>query len=74
MLNLRYIIDHFEENFAVCENESGELVDIERSKLPEDAQEGDVLLFENNQYTINKSETDKLRKEIEDLMDELFED
>lgn len=71
---MRYIIDHFEENFAVCEDESGELIDIERKKIPNKAQEGDVLLLKNGKYVLDKKQTEKMRKEIEDLMDELWED
>lgn len=29
---MRYIIDHFEEKFAVCEDEKGNLVDIKKVK------------------------------------------
>ena len=63
---MRYIIDHFEEKFAVCEDEKGNLVDIKKSEIPETAQEGDVLIYKNGKYIVDKSETEKLRKEIED--------
>ena len=44
---MRYIIDHFEEKFAVCEDEKGNLVDIKKREIPETAQEGDVLIYKN---------------------------
>jgi hypothetical protein len=31
---MKVIIDRFEENFAVCEKESGEMINIEVTKLP----------------------------------------
>lgn len=71
---MRYIIDHFEEKFAVCEDEKGNLVDIKKSEISETAQEGDVLIYKNGKYIVDKSETEKLRKEIEDLMNEVWED
>lgn len=71
---MKYIIDHFEEHFAVCENESGELIDIEIEKIPKKAQEGDVLILKNGKFVLDKKQTEKLRKEIEHLMDELWED
>ena len=33
-----------------------------------------MIIFENNRYRVAKKETDLLRKEIEDLMDEVWED
>ena len=32
------------------------------------------LIFDGDKITISKEETSKLKKEIDDLMDELFED
>lgn len=71
----RYIIDHFEgEKFAVCEDESLKLVDIERSKLPKSAKEGDALIYESGEYRIDKKRTEEMKKEIEKLMDDVWED
>ncbi|WP_308302393.1 hypothetical protein [Bacillus sp. V5-8f] len=35
---------------------------------------GDVLLFDGDKITVSKEETKKLRKEIEDLMDDVWLD
>lgn len=71
----RYIIDHFEgEEFAVCENESLKRVDIKRSELPKNAKEGDALIYENGKYKIDKKRTEEMKKEIEKLMDDVWED
>lgn len=67
------IIDRFEGNIAVVEFDD-EIKDIPKSKLPKEVNVGDVLLFDGDKMTIDKNETKKLKKEIEDLMDELFED
>jgi Protein of unknown function (DUF3006) len=71
---MKYIIDRFEGDLAVCEAEDGKMVDIEKSKLPKNAEVGDVIILENGHFRVNKDETDRRRKEIEDLMNELFED
>jgi hypothetical protein len=71
---MKYIIDRFEGDLAVCEAEDGKLVDIEKSKLPKNAEVGDVLVLENGKFRVDKKETEKRRKEIEDLMNELFDD
>ena len=67
------IIDRFEGELAVIEFDD-EMKDIPKSELPKNAQVGDVLIFDGDKITISKAETDKLEKEIDDLMDELFED
>ena len=40
---MRYIIDRFEGDFAVCETEGRAMVDIPRTVLPQDCAEGDAL-------------------------------
>ena len=67
------IIDRFEGELAVVEFDD-EMKDIPKSKLPKNANVGDVLIFDGDKITISKEETNKLKKEIDDLMDELFED
>ncbi|ARP44588.1 MULTISPECIES: DUF3006 domain-containing protein [Anoxybacillaceae] len=71
---MKYIIDRFEGDLAVCEAEDGKMVDIEKSNLPKNAEVGDVIILENGHFRVDKEDTDKRRKEIEDLMNELFED
>lgn len=67
------IIDRFEGNLAVVEF-GEEMRDIPRSELPENVEVGDMLIFDGESVTIDKAGTEKLRAEIEALMDELFED
>jgi hypothetical protein len=71
---MKYIIDRFEGDLAVCEAEDGRMVDIEKSKLPKNAEVGDILVLENGKFRVDKKETEKRRKEIEDLMNEVFDD
>lgn len=71
---MKYIIDRFEEEIAVCEDDTGTTIDIKRSNLPTNVDVGHVIIFEKNHYRIDKKETEQRRKEIDDLMDELFED
>ncbi|OAB27364.1 DUF3006 domain-containing protein [Paenibacillus macquariensis] len=67
------IIDRFEGDFAVVEIE-GQTEDILKSHLPADAKIGDTLVFNENKITLDKSDTEIRKKEIINLMDELFED
>lgn len=71
---LKFIIDRFEEEFAVCENEKGIMVNVSRNKLPKEAKEGDVLIIENENTYIDVEETEELRKEIEELTKDIWEE
>ncbi|GAB6436727.1 MULTISPECIES: DUF3006 domain-containing protein [Bacillus] len=68
----RGIIDRFEGELAIIEM-NNETIDVPKSKLPSTAKEGDVLIIEDNKFTIDKNETNKRRREIQDLMNKLFE-
>lgn len=66
---MRYIIDRFEGEFAVCELEDMSMVNIPRKALPPDAREGDSILV-----TIDDAETEDRKARIGKLMDDLFVD
>lgn len=66
-------IDRFEEEFAVVEFDDRKVVNILKDKLPKEAKEGDVLKFNEDIITIDYKETEKRRREIEELTKDLFE-
>ncbi|WP_210470003.1 DUF3006 domain-containing protein [Sporosarcina sp. 6E9] len=70
---MKGIIDRFEHKWAVVEID-GETQDFERAIFPTEAVAGDVVKIEGNKVTILKTETKRLRKEIEELMDEVWDD
>lgn len=69
---MEFIIDRFEGEIAVLEDEKSKFTEIEKSLLPNNAKEGDCVVLEDGKYTINKETTEKLKEEIDDLMDDLF--
>lgn len=69
---MKYIIDRFEETKAILEEDEGKFIEIKRTLLPKNAKEGDCVELINDKYIINKKETENLKKEISDLMDDLF--
>lgn len=69
---MRYIIDRFEESYAVCETEQGEYINIKRNELPKDAREGDIIIQEESVYTVDLIETEKRKERIKKLADELW--
>ncbi|MFJ7831743.1 DUF3006 domain-containing protein [Peribacillus sp. NPDC097284] len=68
------IIDRFEGKIAVVEIDGGDMKDFPQSSLPKGAKVGDMLIIDGDTITVSKEGTRKLKKEIDDLMDELFED
>lgn len=70
---MKGIIDQFEGNWVVVEID-GQAKDFKRSIFPREASVGDVVEITGNKVTVLKNETEKLRKEIEDLMDDVWED
>jgi len=69
---MKVIIDRFEGKFVVCEKEDRQMLDIEKSKIPITAKEGDVLNIDKDMITINVGETEKRKKEIEELTKDLW--
>lgn len=71
--HLRGIIDQIEEEWVIVEI-NGETRDFKRAVFPKEAKVGDIVDIQDNKVKILKDETEQRRKEIEDLMDELWED
>jgi hypothetical protein len=70
---MKGIIDRFEGDMVVVEIE-GKTQDFPKSLFPKEIEVGDVVKLNGNKITIQKDETDKLRKEIADLMAEVWEE
>ncbi len=68
----RYIVDRLEEEYLVLEKETGEIIDVQKEEIP-DAKKGDVVIFENEKYTVNKEETEARKKIIAEKLRKLFE-
>jgi len=65
------IIDRFEGDYAVVEIE-GVTTNINRSDIPPDAREGDVIMSDKSQWKIDRQTTDKLKQEVQKLADDLW--
>lgn len=65
------IIDRFENNKAVLETDGG-MIEIERSQLPENAREGDVIIENNGVWSVDIPETEKRRSDMRELMKRLM--
>lgn len=68
--NTLFSLDRFEGNYAVCENmDTGEMLDIPRSKINFDAKEGDILRFKDNFFELDFEATKNAKEDILDLLE-----
>ena len=68
-----FIIERFEDEMAVLEDEKGERFVIVRESLPHNAKEGDCLILKNGVYSVDSMLTKKRKEEIIRLQDSLWE-
>lgn len=65
---MEVVIDRFEGEFAVVELPNKKFAEMERSLLP-GAKEGDVV-----EITLNRDKTEARKKEMQSLMESVWED
>lgn len=73
-MDRRFSLDRIEEDIAVLIEQGGGTFHVLAGKLPPLARDGDVLALRSGTWTILREETDKLRKEMFDLQESLFEE
>lgn len=71
---MKLIIDRFEGNYAVCEDENKKMINILKDLIPSKSQEGDVLYFDGNIYLIDNEDTKRRKELIEKLMKDVWAD
>lgn len=64
---MRYIVDRFENEYAIVELDNGEFIDIPKKALPLDASEGSII-----EVTTLNDETNIRRTEMKKKMSSLF--
>lgn len=69
---MKVIIDRFENDFAVCEKEDRTMINIKKTKLPQQAKEGDILNIIDDEISVDIAETEKRKKEIEESTKDLW--
>ena len=67
--SITYIIDRFENGYAVCENiKTLKMENILISKLPKNIKEGCIIKFENGKYFSDNNLQVKRNKEIQEKL------
>ncbi|WP_238882242.1 DUF3006 domain-containing protein [Clostridium sp. YIM B02551] len=71
---MKYIIDRIEGDFAVCENDAGELKDIDISLILGEVASGKVIISKNETYVVDEILTKQREEEINKLADGIWEE
>lgn len=71
---MKVIIDRFESDYAVCETENKEYINIPTSELPQGIKEGDVLNCINDKWNIDTIATKEKKDKIQNKLNSLFVD
>lgn len=61
------VIDRFGEDFAVLEID-GEMNEVPRNIIPDDAREGDILVCENGIYSVDEKATSERRSAVRERL------
>jgi hydrogenase maturation factor len=69
---LKGIIDRFEGEYAIVEIE-GITKLIKRCAISSDSREGDVIMFSQGKWIIDREATEELAREVRKLTDKLWE-
>jgi hypothetical protein len=66
-----YVLDRWEGDAAVVEDETGKSFPVARSLLPSTAREGDLLLLEDGRWRMDEAGTRALREQVRRRMSRL---
>lgn len=69
----KVVIDRFEGNYAVCEDEDRNILEINKNEIPKTAKDGDVLIINQGVIEIDEQETLARRTFIKELQEKLFQ-
>ncbi|OOM76358.1 hypothetical protein CLPUN_27450 [Clostridium puniceum] len=73
-MNKKYIVDRIEEKYAVVEMENGDMHRISTDNIRGDFKEGDILINKGEYFEIDKAFTFNRRKQIENLMKDMWKE
>ena len=69
---MRYTVDRIEGSVAVCEDSDGVMKNIDLKKLPDNVKSGDILVFGDGRFIVDKKATSERRAEIAALQEKLL--
>lgn len=71
---MKYVVERIEEGIAVLEEqESGEIINMDLSEIPFIIKEGDVIIYENDEWNNSLEEKELIDERIQQKMNDLWE-
>lgn len=70
---MKAVIDRFEGEYAVCEKDDRTMIKLKKNEIPLTAKEGDVLIIEAGSIILDEEETEKRKREIERLTEDMWQ-
>lgn len=67
-----YKLDRIENGIAAVENPDGATLYVSAGRFPENSRSGDCFSFQKGCFIFEKEETEKRRKKIQNLLDEIM--
>lgn len=64
----KFIVDRIEDGRATLEAENGEHIEVDKSQLPDETREGEVLKEEEGALTVSPDETEARRDTVRNLL------
>lgn len=69
---MKYAVDRIEEEIYVLENiKTGEIIEVKKDEVPEEAHEGSILKVVNDEYILDEKEEKKRRTSLRERMEKL---
>ena len=69
---MKYSVDRIEENICILENlESRDIIEIELECLPNEIKEGNILIYQNEEFIILSDEEKNRRLSLRERMNKL---
>lgn len=70
----KYIIDRVDGNYVIVQSENKEMHEISLEDIKGDFKEGDILVKINGYFEIDKASTLARRKQIDDIMRDMWQE
>lgn len=70
----KYIIDRVDGNYVIVQSENEEMHEISLEDIKGDFKEGDILVKINGYFEIDKASTLARRKQIDDIMRDMWQE
>lgn len=69
----KYVLDRVEGNYAILENENGNMIEISIDNIDGNFREGDILIKEGDKFTVSELLTKERKDKINNMMNDMWE-